>query len=148
LANKFSSFNDVFNIFIPNNSGNTFIGNNATSANIRLISTGDIVLSQVVTSAIDVYEPDLRATLTYTDLNGGQIQPNDILEYKIKCVNIGSDPSVNTFLIDTIDVRTNYVPGSLQIVSGPNAGVKTDGLADDQGEYISATKIVKFRILL
>ncbi|NBO62259.1 MAG: hypothetical protein EBU82_15130, partial [Flavobacteriia bacterium] len=81
-----------------------------------------------------------------TDLNGGQILANDILEYKIKCVNIGSDTSINTYVHDTLDIRTNLVPGTLQILSGPNAGMKTDGLADDQGEYISASRVVRFRI--
>ncbi|NCU92404.1 MAG: hypothetical protein EBV44_10760, partial [Synechococcaceae bacterium WB7_1B_046] len=134
------------NIYVPNNTAKNYIGNNATSANIRLATNTDIVMAQVVTSAIDIYQPDLRATVSITDLNGGQIVANDILEYKIKCVNIGSDTSINTYVLDTLDIRTNFIPGTLQILSGPNAGMKTDALADDQGEYISATRIVKFRI--
>jgi hypothetical protein len=38
------------------------------------------------------------------------------------------------------------VPGSLSIISGPNAGVMTDALGDDQGEYLSSSKVVKVRI--
>ena len=32
-------------------------------------------MTHVVTSAIDVYEPDLRATVYLDDLNGGQVVP-------------------------------------------------------------------------
>ena len=133
-------------IYVPNNVAKNFIGNNATSANIRLGTNTDIIMAQVVTSAIDIYQPDVRATVTITDLNGGQVLANDILEYKIKCVNIGSDTSINTYVHDTLDIRTNLVPNTLQILSGPNAGMKTDALADDQGEYISASRVVRFRI--
>lgn len=134
------------NIYLPNNSSLNYIGNSATSANIKLATSSDIVMTNVITSAIDIYQPDLRATVSYTDLNGGLVMANDILEYKIKCVNIGSDLAVNTYVLDTLDIRTDLVPGSLQVVYGPNSGIKTDALADDQGEYISASRVVKFRI--
>ncbi|MFN4951606.1 MAG: SprB repeat-containing protein, partial [Flavobacteriales bacterium] len=134
------------NIYVPNNAAKNYIGNAATSANIRLATNTDIVMAQVITSAIDIYQPDLRATLSINDLNGGQVMANDILEYTIKCVNIGSDTSINTFVVDTLDIRTNLIPGTLQVLYGPNTGFKTDALADDQGEYNAANRTVKFRI--
>ena len=134
------------NIYVPNNAAKNFIGNAATSANIRLKTNSDIVMAQVITSAIDIYQPDLRATLSINDLNGGQVMANDILEYTIKCVNIGSDTSLNTFVVDTLDIRTNLIPGTLQVLYGPNTGFKSDALADDQGEYNAANRTVKFRI--
>ena len=42
-------------IYVPNNVAKNFIGNNATSANIRLGTNTDIIMAQVVTSAIDIY---------------------------------------------------------------------------------------------
>ncbi|MBK6835666.1 MAG: tandem-95 repeat protein [Bacteroidetes bacterium] len=133
-------------IFIPNNVAKNYIGNSATSATLRLTTGGETFLTQVVSMAIDVYEPDLRAAVTVSDLNGGAVQPGDILEYTIIAKNIGSDPSVNTFVTDTLESNAIYVPGSLQITSGPNLGVKTDALADDQGEYDAATRTIKVRI--
>lgn len=132
-------------IFIPTNTSKNYIGNSATSATIRLTTGGETFLTQVVTMAIDVYEPDLRATVSVVDLNGGTVQPGDILEYTVTGKNIGSDPSVNTFITDTLERNADYVPGSLQISYGPNLGAKTDAAGDDQAEYIAASRVIKVR---
>ena len=58
----------VEKIYVPNNAAKNYIGNAATSANIRLSTNTDIVMAQVITSAIDIYQPDLRATLSINDL--------------------------------------------------------------------------------
>ena len=60
-------------VFFPNNTAFNYIGNNATSANIRITTGGETILTSVVTSVIDVYEPDLRATVSVQDLNGGLV---------------------------------------------------------------------------
>ncbi len=133
-------------IFLPNNAAKNFIGNSATSATLRLTTGGETFLTQVVTMAIDVYEPDLRAACRVVDLNGGSVLPGDILEYTIVGKNIGSDPSVNTYITDTLEYNSVYIPGSLSILSGPNAGLKTDAAGDDQAEYITASRTVKVRI--
>jgi gliding motility-associated-like protein len=133
-------------IFLPDNVAKNYIGNSATSATLRLTTGGETFLTQVTTMAIDVYEPDLRSAVRVVDLNGGLVQPGDILEYTVVGKNIGSDPSVNTFITDTLERNAIYVPGSLQITSGPNLGAKTDAASDDQGEYVSATRTIKVRI--
>jgi|GEM_PF-866290 len=133
-------------IFIPNNAAKNFIGNSATSATLRLTTGGETYLTQVVTMAIDVYEPDLRAACRVVDLNGGSVLPGDILEYTIVGKNIGSDPAVNVFITDTLEYNAVYVPGSLSITSGPNLGAKTDAAADDQAEYTAANRTLKIRI--
>jgi len=56
------------NIFNPDNSAKNYIGNNAISATIRQTTGGETFLTQVVTSAIDVYEPDLRSAVTVENL--------------------------------------------------------------------------------
>jgi gliding motility-associated-like protein len=133
-------------IFIPNNVAKNYIGNSATSATLRLTTGGETFLTQVVTMAIDVYEPDLRAACRVVDLNGGVVLPGDILEYTIVGKNIGSDPSVNTYLTDTLEHNAIYIPGSLQVTYGPNTGAKTDATGDDQGEYFAATNTIKVRV--
>ena len=134
------------NIFIPDNSAKNYIGNSATSATIRVTTGGETILTHVITSAIDIYEPDLRAAVSVQDLNGGQVEPGDELEYSILCKNIGSDPSINTFITDTIEGNAQFVPGSIQVFHGPNSGMKTDASADDQGEYDAANRTVRVRI--
>ncbi|MEY4286742.1 MAG: hypothetical protein RL511_820, partial [Bacteroidota bacterium] len=133
-------------IYIPNNATQNYLNNGATSANIRVTTTSETILSRVITSAIDIYEPDLRATVFVNDLNGGGVNPGDILEYTISGKNIGSDVAVNCYITDTLDIRTNYVPNSLVVMNGPNAGAKTDAAGDDQAEYDAVNRFVKYRV--
>ncbi|NCA19764.1 MAG: hypothetical protein EBS86_01340, partial [Crocinitomicaceae bacterium] len=134
------------NVFIPNNTSLNYIGNNVGSATIRVTTSSENILARVLTSAIDIFEPDLRADVRIKDINGGQVQPGDILEYTVVGKNIGSDLSINTFMVDTLDVRTAYVPGSISISYGPNSGAKTDASNDDQAEYISSSKVIRVRV--
>ena len=134
------------NIYSPDNSSFNFIGNSATSASIRVSTASETILTSVITSAIDIYEPDLRASVSYTDLNSGTVQPGDILEYSITAKNIGSDVSINTILTDTLDSRLTYVPGTLRVTFGPNSGFKSDATDIDQGEFILADNVVRVRV--
>jgi gliding motility-associated-like protein/uncharacterized repeat protein (TIGR01451 family) len=147
---RIPSFNNSLghdaSVFFPNNSTYNYIGNNATSANIRITTGGETILTSVVTSVIDVYEPDLRATVYMEDLNGGLVQPGDILEYTLVGKNIGSDISNGTFMSDTLDPRTTYLPNSISINYGPNLGPKTDAYGDDQAEYDPINRVVIARI--
>ena len=119
-------------IFLPDNTTFNYIGNNTSSATIRVQTSFENILCRALTSAIDIYEPDLRASVYIDDLNGGIVEPGDILEYTLVGKNIGSDISINTFMVDTLDPRTVYVPGSISIDFGPNTGPKTDIVGDDQ----------------
>ena len=133
-------------IFSPINSSYQYINNGATNATVRVTTSSENILTRVITSAIDVYEPDLRASVRIKDLNGGLVSPGDILEYTMVGKNIGSDISIGSFMTDTLDPRVTYLPNSTQVTFGPNSGVKTDVSGDDQGEYIAASKVVKVRI--
>lgn len=134
------------NIYSPDNSSLNFIGNSASTAQIRVSTQSETILTSVITSAIDIYEPDLRSSTTYTDLNGGTVQPGDVLEYTITAKNIGSDISTNTYLTDTLDARLTYVPGTLSVNFGPNTGPKTDALDADQAEFIALNNVIRARI--
>lgn len=133
-------------ILTPNNGTLSYLPNAATSATVRVVTSQDAIIPRVISSAIDIYEPDLRSSVRIKDLNGGLAQPGDVLEYTVVGKNIGSDISVGTFLTDTLDPRVTYTPGTIQIVHGPNLGNKTDVTGDDQAEYLGAFKVVKVRI--
>jgi gliding motility-associated-like protein/uncharacterized repeat protein (TIGR01451 family) len=133
-------------VFLPNNTTFNYIGNNATSATLRVTTSSENILARAFTSAIDIYEPDLRADVRINDLNGGLVTPGDILEYTLVGKNIGSDLSLNTFLVDTLDPRTVYVPNSISYNFGSNSGSKTDLIGDDQADYNATNKTLKFRI--
>ncbi|MGB1076028.1 MAG: PKD domain-containing protein [Flavobacteriales bacterium] len=134
------------NIFVPDNSDFDFLPNNATDAEIRVTTGGESITVQAITSSIDVYEPDLRATVYIEDLNGGIANPGDILEYTVVGKNIGSDVAVDVYITDTLDIRTQYIPGSLMWVSGPLSGSMTDELGDDPGEFLAADQTIRVRV--
>lgn len=139
------------NIFAPTNTSKNYIGNNAISGVIRQTTGGETYLTQVVTSAIDVYEPDLRSAVRVRNIthpSNVYAIPGDTLEYTVNGLNLGSDPAINTYITDTIQGNAFYVPNSINVTYGPNAGVKTDAAGDDQAEYIAtaSTKVVRVRI--
>lgn len=134
------------NIFQPDNSDFDFLSNGASGAVIRMSTGGESVMVQTVTSVIDVFEPDLKATVYISDLNGGLAEPGDILEYVVVGKNLGSDSSTGTYMTDTLDIRTSFVPGSLEMLTGSNAGPLSDDQGDDQGEFDSGVQAVRVRV--
>ena len=134
------------NIFVPDNSAFDFLPNNATDASIRVTTGGESITVQVITSVIDVYEPDLRANVFIEDLDGGVAEPGDILQYTVVGKNLGSDAATGVYMTKALDIRTNYVPGSLQWVSGPLSGAMTDAAGDDAGTFNDATQTVEVNV--
>ncbi len=128
-------------IDVPN-AGNLVLGNNQTSASVRLGSTAEDFMVQVLTTSISIYNPSFSFDKSATDLNGGAFLPGDSLLYKIKYSNFGNDSSVNTIILDNLPSGTAYVPGSIKIGT---AG-KTDAAADDQAEYDFTNNRVIFRL--
>ncbi len=127
------------------------IPNGATSATLTFTSSGDGYYPAVATFQVNVYVPDLITTFTKTvqDLNGGDVLPGDILEYTLSFTNTGQDGATNVVLTDPIPAYTQYVPGSLVVVSnalGAPTGPMTDAPGDDIAEYDSANNRVVFRL--
>ena len=135
---------DVDTVSIAN--ANTTLGNGATSVRLTFNSTQDLYYPGVLTFAVDVFRPQVDGNITksVTDVNGGGVNPGDVLEYSITVSNTGNDGASNNVLRDTIPSNTTYVAGSMQITAGANAGVKSDGSGDDQAEF-DGTRVV-FRL--
>ena len=110
--------------------------NAATSANFSFTSTQDTYYPFALGVAIDLGEPNLVLTKTLSDVNGGVVEPGDVLEYQIVATNTGNDGAASVTITDPIPPGTTYVPGSMQISSGANAGAKTDAAGDDQGTFV------------
>jgi uncharacterized repeat protein (TIGR01451 family) len=114
------------------------LGNGASSASITLTTNNDRYLPGVVTFATLLYAPILDQTLakTVSDLTQpGVFAPGDTVQYTISATNTGNDAAQPVVLTDPLPSAVTYVPGSLQITAGANAGPLTDGSGDDQGEY-------------
>ena len=63
-----------------------------TSATIQATSSGDTYMIGAFATSISTYRPDFSGTTkTFTDLNGGGVFRNDIIEYTIVAKNTGND---------------------------------------------------------
>lgn len=130
-------------------SANGLLANGATSATITLTTSGDTYYPGVVAFATELYAPVFDAanfTKTVTDLNGGAVQPGDELEYTITMRNTGQDHAAACVMRDTLPANAAYVTGSMQVLSGPNAGPKTDTAGDDQMDYAAGPRTVVARL--
>jgi uncharacterized repeat protein (TIGR01451 family) len=128
---------------------NGVLPNGATSATILLTSSGDEYYPAAVTFATDLYAPVFSTsgyTKTVSDLNGAPVRAGDVLEYTLTMTNSGQDHAAQSVFRDTLPANASYVPGSLVVVSGPNAGAKTDAGGDDQMEYVGGSRSVVARL--
>ncbi len=121
-----------------------------TSATITASTAQDFYLLGLFVTSISTYKPDFSgATKTVTDLTAhpnGAVLPGDVIQYTISATNTGNDGATNVVLNDALPVGLTFVPGSIQVVSGANAGTKTDATGDDQGEYPSGSRTVRVRL--
>jgi len=125
------------------------LANGATGATIQLTSTSDTYYPGAVSFATDLYAPVIDGdsfTKRVVDVNGGTVQPGDVLEYTLTLANAGLDDAVQTVLRDTLPAGVTYAPGSLAVTSGADAGARSDAAGDDQAEYVAAARCVVARL--
>ncbi|WP_156324088.1 isopeptide-forming domain-containing fimbrial protein, partial [Bacillus sp. JCM 19034] len=65
----------------------------------------------------------------------GEVFAGQELTYEVNVKNEGGDIAANTIFEDVIPEGTEYVPGSLKIIDGPNTSDLTDDADDDAGEF-------------
>jgi len=125
----------------------TLLNPRDTSASFRATSSLDTYLIGAFFTSVSTLKPLFTSTSkTFVDLNGGTVQPGDVIEYTIATTNTGTDASADTVLVDPLPQGVTYVPGSLSVVSGANQGPKTDAAGDDQAEYTAATRTLRVRL--
>ena len=135
---------------IDNLKPNTPLAYGSTAAVLRVRSTAsDVNYPGIVTLATDAFEPEIVTSFSKSASNDngtGIFRPGDTLTYVIGLTNQGNDNSTNTVVSDPLPAGVSYVVGSLAVLSGPNAGAKTDGPGDDQANYDAGTRTVAFRV--
>jgi uncharacterized repeat protein (TIGR01451 family) len=122
--------------------------NSATSATVRLSTNQDTYYLGVLTMATwpSLSPSNVALTKKLTDVNGGVLVPGDVIQVGITATNSGGDGATAMVVGDAIPPNTTYVPNSLAIASGANAGARTDAAGDDQAEFDAATNRVVFRL--
>lgn len=106
--------------------------NGATSANLTLTTGGETFYPGVVTFATDLYDPKLLGVKSVEDVNGGLVEPGDVLRYTVPVQNIGLDTASDSRFFDAIPTGTTYVPGSLVVDTVAQTDAAGDG---DVGHY-------------
>ena len=124
------------------------VSNGATSADILLKTTGDRYLPGVVWFRTDIYAPAMVLNKTVKDVNGGDVNPGDVLHYEISSTNTGQSSAYDTRIDDAIPAHTSFKSGSLKIDASPGgiAGAKSDTSGDDQAEFNAGANAVRFRV--
>ncbi|WP_199811736.1 isopeptide-forming domain-containing fimbrial protein [Streptomyces sp. NRRL S-340] len=84
--------------------------------------------------------------LDKTAIPAGPLDVGDVVTYRITAKNEGGGAAENLILTDLIPQGTTYLPGSLRIVDGPNAGAKSDAQGDDQAYYDAQANKVVFHL--
>lgn len=143
---------DIDIVEAKDNTGTAIMQNNATEATLRFTSSGDVYYPTAFFFSVQVFQPVLNQnfTKTVTDVNGGDLNPGDILEYTITYQNTGNDNATDVILRDVIPANTAYEPNSLQILVDPDPLItpplaQTDASGDDRAEFDSASNSVVFR---
>ena len=120
-----------------------------TQATITATSSGDNYLLAAFITSISSLKPEFsNSAKTVRDLTNpmGPVRPGDTVEYTIVVQNNGNDAATGVVFTDALPPGITYVPGSLRILAGANAGDKTDAPADDQGEYLAPTRTLRVRL--
>jgi uncharacterized repeat protein (TIGR01451 family)/fimbrial isopeptide formation D2 family protein len=127
---------------------NGIIKNGATKATITMTTGGETYYPGVVTSAIELFAPDVSVVKSVVDENGGDVVAGDVLTYTMTVANDATalDNAVNVFLQDAIPTGTTYKANSLKVTAGANAGSKTDAADGDQAQFVSGTSTVQFQL--
>ncbi|WP_240357922.1 Ig-like domain-containing protein [Myxococcus vastator] len=125
------------------------VSGGATSMTVTATSSGDSYILGAFATSIATLRPDFTNTYkTASPVNpraDGSLRGGDVIEYTIVTTNTGDDVSIETVLTDPLPSQLTYVPNSLEVVSGPNAGAVTDASGDDVGE-VSAAGVITVRL--
>ena len=83
-----------------------------SKALMKATTSGDQYLLTAFVTSITTFVPDFSSSSkTGSDINGGSLQPGDLIEYTIVVNNTGSDASIDTYVTDTIPARHHLCAG-------------------------------------
>lgn len=131
------NYSNTFGIDIDLFNANNILPTSSTSATL-VISAEQKALPGLVTFATEIFRPTMASNLAVNDLNGGPVNPDDILEYTVSLTNTGDLPANQTIIENVIPQFTTYLSGSLRILNSPvpaQIGVQTDFAGDDFADF-------------
>ncbi|MFZ7932169.1 isopeptide-forming domain-containing fimbrial protein [Bacillus thuringiensis] len=133
--------------------GPTQVKNDLKEAKMRFRANGgggDIYVLNNATFVTEHNAPNLQVDKKALDSAGKEvkeIKSGEEFTYQIEVKNDTKNnqaPVSNVKGFDKLDNRLEYVPGSIQYISGSNKGNKTDNASDDEAEFVNNQ--IDFRI--
>lgn len=123
------------------------IGNDDDLVRFRITTAStESLFSQVVHSAVDLYEPEIGITKSVAP--AGPQPTGTEVTWTLDVANKGIDPVRRAVVTDPLPAGLRYVPGSVRYTAGGPAtllGAKTDGPGDDQVDWDGAKRTLTFR---
>ncbi|PYE81866.1 gliding motility-associated-like protein [Winogradskyella epiphytica] len=119
----------VFNL---NNINNSIIGNNQTSATVRLTSNQETYGLYLLGMSVDVWAPNFDPINVVSNTISNPVNPGSNIGFTFSLHNTGNDSAVNLEFSTTLPSQLEYFPGNL-----PNGVVAT---------YDSTTRKLTFSI--
>ncbi len=124
------------------------IGNDDHSVRFKVqTSSTESLYSQVVHSAVDLYEPEIGIAKSVAPT--GPVHAGDEVTWTLAVTNDGIDPIRHAIVTDPLPPGITYVPGSIRFTEGgPSVllGAKTDAPGDDQADWNPGTRTVTLRL--
>jgi uncharacterized repeat protein (TIGR01451 family) len=124
------------------------IGNDDRSFSFKVqTASSESLYSQVVHSAVDLYEPEIGIDKTVDP--AGPVVAGEEVTWTLVITNDGIDPVRRAVVSDPLPDGLTYVPGSIRFASGGPAsilGPKTDASGDDQAEWDGSKRTLTLRV--
>ncbi|PHS03448.1 MAG: hypothetical protein COA88_15825, partial [Kordia sp.] len=131
-------------VFALNNTNNTIIANNQTSATMRLTSDQETYGLFLLGLAVDVWEPNVAPIVLQTNISPSTtVSENDNINFNFDIQNTGNDAAVNLIIEALIPVELDFV--SANTVSGvssnynPVTRILTFIITDDNLTTVNST---------
>src|SRR3954447_25301649 len=96
--------------------------------------------------ATDLFAPKLRPVTTVVDLNGGQVEPGDVLRYTTTGTNVGTDTAANVTVTQNVPAEFELLQDTLNITNGAAAGPQTPAGGDDRTTWEPASRTLTWRL--
>ena len=97
-------------VFPLDNPGNSVIGNNQTSATLRLTSNQEIYGLYLLGLAVEVYRPSLNPLVVTQTSGNNPANPGDTIGFNFNIQNNGNDNALNVTLATTIAPQATLLP--------------------------------------
>lgn len=120
-------------VFKLDNTDNAIIGNNQTSATLRLASNQETYSLFLVGLSVEVWAPSLYPIILNSATTEDLTSANDIVTFNLNFLNTGNDHATNVVLSETIPTNIEFV----------SAGSLPDGVSYTYNEY---TRLLQFFI--